>query len=116
MLFEFSPIAKEVKTRALPDKNFIYCFFIGTLEEGRGKGLCSSIFREWQERAKKANVPIWLEATTEHSREIYKNLGFEVVESFLLGKGTADKNGLPEVGGEGVTLWGMVWWPNGRKD
>ncbi len=33
------------------------------------------------------------------------------METIILGKGKAGKDGLKKKGGEGVTAWGMVWWP-----
>ncbi|KAJ7685731.1 hypothetical protein DFH06DRAFT_49678 [Mycena polygramma] len=38
--------------------------------------------------------PITLEATTEHSRDVYAHQGFEVVEALTLGKGQVDSRGL----------------------
>lgn len=43
--------------------------------------------------------------------EIYKKEGFEIVEEMILGKGTAGADGEPKKDGEGVTVWGMIWWP-----
>ena len=56
-------------------------------------------------------MPLWLEATTEHSRDIYLRLGFEVVHEMVLGKGTHAPSGAMEAGGPGVKIWGMIWWP-----
>lgn len=56
-------------------------------------------------------LPVWLEATTEHSRDLYLSLGFEVVEDITIGQGKAAADGTLEANGPGVTLWAMVWWP-----
>ena len=46
---------------------------------------------------------------------IYEKLGFEIADEMVLGKGKADNDGNLCKGGEGVKIWGMVWWPEGLK-
>jgi hypothetical protein len=55
--------------------------------------------------------PIWLEATTEYSMKLYVRAGFEVVDEIILGRGQVGADGLLKKDGEGVKIWGMVWWP-----
>lgn len=57
------------------------------------------------------NVPVWLEATTEKSRNIYAALGFAIVVEFRVGIGRVDESGKPCKGGEGVRFWAMVYEP-----
>lgn len=112
MLFEYEPLTDLAKKKGLKgEKRFYYVFFIATKEEARGKGLCSAIMRKYQEIGSREGVPVWLEATTEKSMRIYKKSGWEVVDEFILGNGKAGPDGLPCKGGEGVRVWGMVWFP-----
>ena len=60
-------------------------------------------------------MPIWLEATTPRSRDVYLKLGFEVVEEIVLGKGKAGEDGRAKKGGEGVKVWAMIWRPTPRE-
>ena len=56
-------------------------------------------------------MPIWLEATTAHSRDVYARQGFELVQEMKVGEGTHAASGAFEKGGEGVRLWAMIWKP-----
>jgi len=112
MLAEFEPLADKAKTKGLDgQKRFYYVFFVGTRVDARGQGLCSAMMRRYQEIASHDQLPIWLEATTAKSMKIYEKLGWEVVEEMVLGKGAANADGNRCKGGEGVKIWGMVWWP-----
>ena len=64
-----------------------------------------------QDIARKDHCPLWLEATTAYSRDIYARLGFETVEEIVLGQGQVGENGLGKNGGEGVKVWAMIWRP-----
>ncbi|RDL40766.1 Acyl-CoA N-acyltransferase [Venustampulla echinocandica] len=116
MLREFTPLADACKEKGLAGcKDYYYVFLVATREDARGKGLCSAIIRYWQETAAREGVPIWLEATTEHSMHIYSKCGFKIVEEMVIGKGKAGRDGKECVGGEGFKFWGMVWWPDEKK-
>lgn len=69
------------------------------------------MIKNFQATAAAEKLPLWLEATTAHSRNLYAKLGFEVVEEMFVGKGFCSPDGLPLAGGAGVSIWGMVWWP-----
>lgn len=112
MLGEYQTLGDGLKAKALKgQKKYYYVFFVGTLAEARGKGLCSAIMRSFQEMAARDQLPIWLEATTEKSMNLYQNLGWEVVGEGLLGEGKANADGIRCKGGEGVKIWGMIWRP-----
>jgi hypothetical protein len=49
-----------------------------------------------------------LESTSEKSRDVYKYLGFEIMDEVHVGVGEVDREGRRKVGGEGVTMWAMV--------
>lgn len=104
---------EKVKHKVIPTSRYD-CFYIiitATAPEQRRQGLNGAMIREVMERARKINKPIWLEATTAYSRRQYERVGFEVVGEITVGKGKVDKDGRNKHGGEGVTVTGMVWWP-----
>ena len=74
-------------------------------------GLGTAQLKYWQAIAAKDGVPIWLEATTKHSRDVYAKSGFELVDSIPLGKGKSDEHGVKKEGGEGFEIYAMIWWP-----
>src|SRR5256885_13395334 len=120
MLLEFEPQTASARSLALARKEkYFYIFFVGTREDCRGRGLASSLIRHYQVKATEANLPVWLEATTAKSRDIYLKLGFEVVQEIVLGKGKVGSDGLVKengeqaVGGRGCC---MVWKPEGDKE
>ncbi|RDW92748.1 uncharacterized protein DSM5745_00070 [Aspergillus mulundensis] len=74
-------------------------------------GLARALIESQKETAWCTEVPIWLEATTAYSRDLYLTLGFEVVEEITLGEGKVNRDGFLDKEGQGVTMWAMVWWP-----
>ena len=112
MLRELSPATAAVKAKTLKKgEKYYYVFFLGTREEGRGKGLCSAIVKRYQDLAKRDGVPIYMEAATEYCWGLYKKLGFMTVEEIWLGKGKASADGTQSLGGPGFKIWGMIWRP-----
>ncbi|TVY85293.1 putative N-acetyltransferase [Lachnellula suecica] len=112
MMGEWAPQVDASKARTLgKEKKFYYVFFTATAEDARGKGLCSAIIKQQQEIAARDGLPLWIEATTEHSKGIYAKLGFETIDEIVLGKGKANADGLPCKGGPGVKTWTMIWRP-----
>ncbi len=110
MLMEFAPLADAMKEKGLKGrKRYFYVFFLGTDPEMRGRGYCSALVREYQARAERERVPLWLEATTAYSMRLYERLGFRIVDEVVLGKGKVGPDGSECKGGEGVKIWGMIW-------
>ena len=111
MLWDYQGQTEKLKAKELGGQKFWYLFFIATVVEARGQGLASKVVEGWKSVARKDGVPIWLEATTEHSQKIYAKCGFKVVGEVVLGNGTHAASGIEEKGGPGVKAWGMVWKP-----
>ena len=82
-----------------------------SLQSTMNLGLCSALIKRYQEISIRDQVPIWLEATTEYSRNLYTTLGFETVEEITLGKGKVGTDGTNLKGGAGVKIWAMIWRP-----
>lgn len=114
MLVDYQSQSDACKKKGLPKdvERYWYLFFIGTDVGARGRGLASNVIRRKQAEAEKEDLPIWLEATTATSRDIYRKCGFEVVGEFVLGKGSHARNGAVEKGVDGVVVWAMLWKPN----
>jgi ribosomal protein S18 acetylase RimI-like enzyme len=113
VLHELPSVTGPCKAKALKrGEKFYYIFFLGTEERGRGKGLCSTLIRHYQAIAAKENFPIYMEAATEYSWNLYKKLGFETVDELPIGKGKAAANGTKLSGGPGFKIWGMIWRPD----
>lgn len=112
MLGEYVPLADSMKAKGLRGwKRYYYVFYVATKEEERGRGLSSALLRQVQDGARREGLPVWLEATTVGSMRLYASLGFETVGQVTLGEGIASADGTQKKGGEGVPVWGMVWWP-----
>ncbi|KAL3476002.1 hypothetical protein BJX99DRAFT_151464 [Aspergillus californicus] len=111
MLGDYSGATDTVKKRALGKQKYFYVFVVGTEYEHQGKGLAKTLMQSVQDDASRLELPIWLEATTERSRQLYLSLGFEDVEEITIGEGKNAPDGTMEISGQGVPLWAMVWWP-----
>ncbi|CAK3849354.1 Acyl- N-acyltransferase [Lecanosticta acicola] len=112
MLWDFQAQSDKMKKKHLQGiKDYWYLFFIATEEEARGQGLATRIIARYQNFAAKDGLPIWLEATTAHSRDIYLRCGFKQLDQLVMGKGTHASTGKQERGGSGVKLWPMIWKP-----
>ena len=121
MLWDFEHQNDACKRMGLVDGKgnkvalYYYLFFIATDFPARGRGLASEVVARWQRRATEEGLPIWLEATTKHSRDIYARLGFDVVQEMTLGEGTHAASGAFKHDGPGVSIWAMIWWPEGKR-
>ncbi|KAL7009393.1 hypothetical protein EMMF5_001024 [Cystobasidiomycetes sp. EMM_F5] len=112
MLYEYGPQADKFKSEALGKrKDYYYLWFIATRPEKQGQHMCAQLIRKQQTLATQQGLPIWLESTTHHSRDIYAHLGFRVVGSFRLGIGHTASNGREQTGGHGVDIYCMLWEP-----
>lgn len=120
MLYDYQRQSDSCKERGLRGANgkaitrYHYLFFIATDPSARGQGLASKLMIK-QQQATQDGLPIWLEATTKHSRDIYERLGFKEVQEMKLGKGTHSAGGAFEKGGPGVRLWAMFWSPPNKS-
>lgn len=61
------------------------------------------------DRAKKEEVPIFLEASSQESKAEFETWGFKAVEEISVGQGKVDERGWPTSGGAGLKVWGMVF-------
>lgn len=61
------------------------------------------------DKAKAADVPIFLEASSLESKNEFESWGFKAVEEAAVGQGKVDARGWPTQGGSGVKVWGMVF-------
>lgn len=99
-------------------KGYYHLYQLGTLPASRSKGLGRRILESIKEVVEREGrrEPVWLEATSEEGRRAYEKAGWRVVGIGRVGEGTVNAEGLPEKGGEGVRIWGMVWWPEERVE
>lgn len=95
------------------NKRYWYVFIMGTAVNRRRQGLANALLVHMQDRCRGEadGRPIWLEATTELSRELYLKHGFRIVGEIVLGKGKVGSDGLPQNQGEGLKIWSMLWRP-----
>ena len=85
---------------------WILCLLIISLS-----GVVKALFAPYLLQAQEAGLPIWLEATNEHARDVYAHFGFEIVEEVIIGEGSVDENGNLVAGGKGIATYGMILEP-----
>ncbi|KAI0390832.1 hypothetical protein F5Y17DRAFT_443015 [Xylariaceae sp. FL0594] len=126
-MLEHGAAVKKAKQKAFPDRkqvasaSYWYLFFLATDPSRQRQGLGGLMLEHVkdyitmrQSDAEKKHLPLWLEASSEGSRNLYSRHGFEDVEELTLGVGVVGEDGVAKKGGEGVKTWGMVWRPDGK--
>jgi hypothetical protein len=71
-------------------------------------GVVRALIEPYLLRAQEERLPVFVEASSVHARDVYAHLGFRTVEDVTVGEGHIDEEGNNVVGGKGVTLYGMV--------
>lgn len=71
-------------------------------------GAITTIFAPFLAKAKAENLPVWLESTNAHAKDVYEHFGFKVVGEKRIGEGIVGSDGWAKEGGEGVLSWGMI--------
>ncbi|KAI3332851.1 hypothetical protein F4824DRAFT_491259 [Ustulina deusta] len=92
-------------------ENHWYIFIMRINVDQRRRGLAGAFLEAMQGWARRDKRPIWLEATTTLSRDLYLKDGFTAIGEVVVGRGSVGPDGLPKDGGEGVTIWSMCWRP-----
>ncbi|KAJ7669075.1 hypothetical protein B0H17DRAFT_1162252 [Mycena rosella] len=97
----------ERKLAGSPEDSW-YLQLAGVDPEFQGKGYMSMLLQDAFNRAPDAIFT--LEATTPHSRNVYKHYGFEVVGEVTVGKGKVDALGVASSGNAatGFTIYPMI--------
>ncbi|KAJ7056688.1 hypothetical protein C8F01DRAFT_1372668 [Mycena amicta] len=106
-------VKKSLKTKGFHETDHYRLEITATHPEFQGKGLSSLLMKEGFAKCD-ASKPITLEATTEHSRDVYSHQGFEMVQALTLGRGQVDKHGLKTNDKEsavGFEVSVMIRWP-----
>lgn len=111
------PNAKKTAIRRVLTKDeqkaYWYIYILATNKDRRREGLAGKILTEMKKKSQEDGRPMYIEATTVVSRNLYLKHGFSLDEDaiLILGKGQVNENGLPQEGGSGVSIWPMVWRP-----
>lgn len=69
------------------------------------------VMKVYLDKAKAADVPIFLESSQEEGRKEMESWGFKTLQEAKVGAGKVDARGWPTSGGQGVTVWGMIFNP-----
>lgn len=80
-----------------------------TLSGDGSKPSIGAVVKPMLAMAKERGWLACLEATSARARDVYKYYGFEVIEEVHVGKGEVDSRGHRVEGGEGVSMWAMVY-------
>lgn len=94
--------------RIEPGTNRIYCVRCMFHITNNPTGVVRALFEPYIARAREEKVPIWLEAVSEHSKQVYEHFGFKTVAILRMGEGKASPDGELQEGGEGIILWAMI--------
>ncbi|EXJ63615.1 uncharacterized protein A1O5_11376 [Cladophialophora psammophila CBS 110553] len=111
-----------LKKKYLGDRTYWYLNLIARAPTRLEKGMVRSTwdaYAGWEcairnlvdpflKKAREQNIPVWLEATNQHAREVYSHLGFRTVEQVRIGEGIVNADGWAQPNGEGVLTYGMV--------
>ncbi|KIV88030.1 hypothetical protein, variant [Exophiala mesophila] len=107
-ILEYRDKFDALKAKTLGDRSYWYLNLIARSPSRADKGAIRGVIDPFIEKARQQEVPLWLEAISEHARDVYAHLGFRVVETVVIGAGAINEQGWVEDGGSGVKCWGMV--------
>ncbi|KAL1968079.1 hypothetical protein VTN77DRAFT_2209 [Rasamsonia byssochlamydoides] len=107
-ILEFRETFARVKKEHLEDRPYWYLNVIGRHPERREPGAVRALIDPYLQRARAQGLPVWLEAVTEHSRQVYKHLGFREVAQVRIAVSKANARGEFQEGGEGLLIYGMI--------
>ncbi|QKX55455.1 uncharacterized protein TRUGW13939_02548 [Talaromyces rugulosus] len=105
---EYRRVSGEIKKQFLKGRQYWYLNMIARHPERTEPGVIRALFDPYIERARQDGVPLWLEAISDHSRQVYEHFGFKTVAEFRTGLGKATPEGDLQEGGEGIRLWAMI--------
>ncbi|KAL2414150.1 hypothetical protein ABEF95_004986 [Exophiala dermatitidis] len=105
---EYTEKFEAMKKKYLGDQPYWYLNLIGRAPGRSEKSAIRNLVEPFMQKARQENIPVWLEATNEHARDVYAYFGFRVAEEVRIGQGVVNAEGFAEPGGEGVRVWGMV--------
>lgn len=71
-------------------------------------GAVRKLIEPFVKKGQDQGVPVYLEATSTHARDVYIHMGFRVLEEARVGEGIVNAQGWAEPGGEGVLIWAMA--------
>ncbi|KAI0305919.1 hypothetical protein B0F90DRAFT_1694508 [Multifurca ochricompacta] len=115
MFFEYTPTAEKIvdevfASRGLKRLDSWHLLMIAIDPEYEGKGYSTLLMRDGFNRA--GGGPVYLEATTPRSRDIYAHLGFELNKVHRFGVESVDEMGIVTKGeaAVGVPIFVMTKW------
>lgn len=71
-------------------------------------GVVRALVDPYFKKAREQGVPLYLEAITEHARDVYAHMGFRTIAEVRLGVGRTNSRGELDENGEGIILYGMM--------
>ncbi|OKL60156.1 hypothetical protein UA08_04904 [Talaromyces atroroseus] len=107
-VIEYREISGKVKKQFLNGRKYWYLNMIGRHPDRKEPGVIRALFEPYFTRAQEQGVPLWLEAISEHSKQVYEHLGFKTVATMRMGVGKASADGELQEGGEGVLVYAMI--------
>ncbi|QGA17463.1 hypothetical protein EYB26_005134 [Talaromyces marneffei] len=107
-LVAYREMSAKAKKDYLNGRKYWYLNMIARHPERKAPGVVRAIFEPYIARARDEGVPIWLEAVTEHSKQVYEHLGFKTVVTLRMGAGKASPDGELQEGGEGIPIYAMI--------
>jgi hypothetical protein len=71
-------------------------------------GVVRVLIDPYLRKAREAGVPVWLEAISDHGRQVYEHLSFRTAAEVRLGVGRVNGDGELDAHGEGLVVYGMI--------
>jgi len=107
-IVEYREISGKVKKEFLKGRKYWYLNMIARHPERKEPGVVRALFEPYIARAREQGLPLWLEAVSEHSKEVYEHIGFRTVATMRMGVGKASADGELQEGGEGILMYAMI--------
>ncbi|OJI97620.1 hypothetical protein ASPVEDRAFT_37039 [Aspergillus versicolor CBS 583.65] len=107
-ILEYREKFSQVKKEHLQDRDYWYLNLIGRHPERTEPGVVRALVDPYFKKAREQGVPLYLEAISEHARDVYEHLEFRTIAAVRLGVGRTNARGELDENGEGIMLYGMM--------
>ncbi|KAJ9252951.1 hypothetical protein DTO207G8_4471 [Paecilomyces variotii] len=105
---EYRDTFAQIKKQHLRGREYWYLNLIGRHPNRTDAGAVRALIDPYLKKAREQGAAVWLEAITEHGKQVYEHLSFRTVAEVRIGVGKTNSKGEFDENGEGILVYGMM--------